>query len=131
MMIDNCVITWWTKNKTALQHQPWKQNLQPQVWRSKILYGSEGCYICRRVRDSEGSFIYIDNQAAIVQLESESGSCKSKHVDIRLKYAKEWLNDGKLKAKYTETKNQLVDIFSKALPKKTLEDLRTRMWIKI
>ena len=55
----------------------------------------------------------VDNQAAITQLNDESSSCKAKHVDVKLKFAKDHITRGDIKPKFVDTANQVADISRK------------------
>jgi hypothetical protein len=72
MMIDICVITWWTKKQKCIATSNMEAEftaaslaIKDFVWIRGLL---EECKICY----SEESFIYIDNQAAIEQLQEQT-----------------------------------------------------------
>ena len=68
--------------------------------------------------------LYIDNQSAIQIIKDLRYHCKTKHIDIKYKFIREYYNDGMFTIVYVNTVNQQADILTKALPVKSFEYLR-------
>ncbi|CEG42757.1 FOG: Transposon-encoded proteins with TYA, reverse transcriptase, integrase domains in various combinations [Plasmopara halstedii] len=68
--------------------------------------------------------LFVDNQAAIVQLKGESSTSKLKHVDIRYKYVQERIRNGMLEVKYVQSEEMKADLMTKALSVTKLGELR-------
>ena len=66
---------------------------------------------------------YCDNQAAIKIAHSQEGTAKTKHMDVRLQFLKEYIKDGRIELKYVSTEANLADSFTKALTRNTFEKL--------
>jgi hypothetical protein len=73
--------------------------------------------------------LWIDNQAGIKQIENESSSSESKHVDVKLKFIRDFAAKRVLKPQYLATSDMIADLLTKALPAPRLVDLRTRIGI--
>lgn len=66
----------------------------------------------------------IDNQAAIQQIDNEPASSNSKHVDIKMKFLRDYALKGKIKTEFTETKAMVADLLTRALPAHRILELR-------
>ncbi|XP_070021645.1 uncharacterized protein LOC142178095 [Nicotiana tabacum] len=73
-------------------------------------------YICREV--------FVDNQAAIAISNNLVFHGKTKHFNIKLFYLRDLQKERSVRLKYCKSDPQLVDIFTKALPKNKFEFLR-------
>lgn len=69
------------------------------------------------------SLLYMDNQAAISQIESEASSNKSKHVDIKYKFIKDYQQKNLIKTELVSTTDMKADILTKALSAPTFRNL--------
>jgi hypothetical protein len=69
--------------------------------------------------------LLMDNQAAITSVMNEASSSKTKHVDIRHKYIKDYYQKGYLLPAYVPTANMKADILTKSMPGSTFERLRS------
>lgn len=75
--------------------------------------------------------LYIDNQAAISQVESEASSSKSKHVHIKHKFLKkEYYRKGAIKPVNVPTADMKADILTKATSTPTFRLLREMIGLK-
>ena len=54
---------------------------------------------------------------------------KTKHISIKYHYVRELVQDKEVKMEYVHTKDQIVDIFTKALPKDAHEYLRGKLGV--
>ena len=65
--------------------------------------------------------VLIDNIDAIEMLDSKTGKCRTKHVDTRYHWIKQFLNDEIVEVKYIKSKNNMADICTKNLQPKLFE----------
>ena len=56
----------------------------------------------------------MDNQAAISQLENEESSTRAKHINIKIKFIKDYAKKGIVKPTYVSTKAMAADLLTKA-----------------
>ena len=54
---------------------------------------------------------------------------KTKHIAIKYHYVRELVQDKEIKMEYVHTKEQIADIFTKALPKDAHEYLRRKLGV--
>lgn len=54
---------------------------------------------------------------------------KTKHIAIKYHYLRELVQDNKVKLEYVNTKEKIIDIFTKDLPKDTHEYLRGKLGV--
>ena len=72
--------------------------------------------------------IYCDNQGAIKILNNLTSSGKTKHLDLKLQYVKEKVRkDERISVNYINTKENVADIFTKALSKGPFCKLRDKL----
>ena len=55
---------------------------------------------------------------------------KIKHIAIKYHYVRELVEDKQVKMEYINSKEQIIDIFTKLLPKDSLEYLRGKIGVK-
>ncbi|GKA38183.1 retrovirus-related pol polyprotein from transposon TNT 1-94, partial [Tanacetum coccineum] len=65
--------------------------------------------------------LYCDNQSAIALCCNNVQHSRSKHIDIRHHFIKEQVENRVAEVYFVETKYQLADIFTKALPRESFE----------
>ena len=75
----------------------------------------------------EASIVYGDNLPAINSIGNDSSKCRTKYIDIRLKFSGEVVSAKKLKIKYLRTAVNSADIFTKPLPAPRFRELRDKM----
>jgi hypothetical protein len=63
----------------------------------------------------EVPILYIDNQAALLNLKEARNSVKLKHVAIRFHFARSLVQEGKIQVEYCPTAKNVADLFTKAL----------------
>lgn len=67
--------------------------------------------------------IKCDNQGAISLSRNNVVSAKSKHIDIRLHYLRDYVDDGSVRFEYVNSRENIADMFTKALPGARVKDL--------
>ena len=73
--------------------------------------------------------LYCDNTSAINISKNPMMHTKIKHIAIKYHYVRELVQDKKVKMEYINIKEQIVDIFTKALPKDAHEYLRGKIGV--
>ena len=71
--------------------------------------------------------VYEDNQSTIKIALNPWAMRRTRHVEVRVKWISELVEDGKINLEYIDTKNQIADIFTKALSTETFESLRASL----
>jgi hypothetical protein len=61
--------------------------------------------------------VMADNQGAIALTKNNKFHARTKHIDLHYHFVCEAVEDGKIMMKYIPTSDNIVDIFTKALPK--------------
>ncbi|KAG3114216.1 hypothetical protein PI124_g1697 [Phytophthora idaei] len=67
--------------------------------------------------------LHVDNQAAIKQTEGKDSSSKAKHIDVRLKFIKDFVSKNAVVVKYWESRVMRADQLTKAFSAPRLEEL--------
>nr|GFA75994.1 copia protein [Tanacetum cinerariifolium] len=74
--------------------------------------------------------MYYDNQSAIALSCNSVQHSRSKHIDIRHHFIKEHVEKKVVELYFVETKYQLVDIFTKALPRERFDTILSLLGVK-
>eukprot|EP00253_Pinus_taeda_P003353 PITA_03353 len=80
------------------------------IWLSNIMF----CLFGQALRPS---IIYYDNQSCIKLTKNPVFHDKSKHIEIKYHFIRDYVQKGAIKLEYISTNEQVVDIFTKALPR--------------
>ena len=75
--------------------------------------------------------LYCDNQSAIAVAKNDQYHACTKHIDIRYHFIRESISREIIEIRYCPTENMVADIFTKALPVKTFEHLRTLLGVHL
>ncbi|GJS52720.1 retrovirus-related pol polyprotein from transposon TNT 1-94 [Tanacetum coccineum] len=91
-------------------------------------------WMCSQLSDYGFTFnkilLYCDNQSAIALCCNNVQHSRSKHIDIRNNFIKEQVENKVVEVYFVETKYQLADIFTKALPRECFELLLPLLGMK-
>jgi hypothetical protein len=71
--------------------------------------------------------LYIDNNSALKLTRNPEFHSRSKHIDIKHHFIREKVDEGVINTQRVETRDNLADVFTKALPRPTHEDLVNRL----
>eukprot|EP00253_Pinus_taeda_P036098 PITA_36098 len=80
------------------------------IWVRKMLFGLFGQIL-------RPSVIYCDNQSCIKLKENPVFHNKSKHIEIKYHFIRDYVQKGAVKLEYISTNEHVADIFTKALPR--------------
>ena len=69
----------------------------------------------------EPVIIYCDNTSIVSMSKNHVLHYKTKHISIKYHVLREKVVEKEIRLEYVNTKKQIVDIFTKALPKDTFE----------
>ena len=73
--------------------------------------------------------LFIDNKSAIALCKNQVHHDRSKHIDIRLHFIRECIEDGKVQVEHVGTERQLADLLTKALGRVRFSLLR--QWLGV
>ena len=71
--------------------------------------------------------LQADNQPGISTVQNAKISRGNKHIAVRYYFIKDYVKERELKIEYVPTKENVADIMTKALTKKTFEYLRSKL----
>ncbi|KGO69328.1 Integrase, catalytic core [Penicillium italicum] len=71
--------------------------------------------------------LYIDNNAALKLTRNPEFHSRAKHIDVKHNFIREKVEEGLIDTQRVNTKDNLADVFTKALPRSTHEDLVGRL----
>ena len=68
-----------------------------------------------------------DNQACIHIAENPVSQKRTRQIDIKYHFIRDYIDDGTISVKYCPTKDMLADILTKAMPRPAFQGLRSRI----
>ena len=71
--------------------------------------------------------IYIDNNSALKLTRNPEFHNRSKHIDVKHHFIREKVDEGVINTQRVDTKDNLADLFTKALPRPAHEGLVNRL----
>ena len=77
----------------------------------------------------EPTEIYCDNKSTIAMAKNSVYHSRTKHIAIKYHFLRETTANKDIEIKYCNTEDQVADIFTKALPRAKLEQLRDMLGI--
>ena len=69
----------------------------------------------------------VDNQAAIKQLQNEASAAIAKHVDIKLKFLKDYVKQGNVLPEHVASKDMVADLLTNTLSTPRVEELQNKI----
>jgi hypothetical protein len=80
-------------------------------------------------RGLEAIPLFCDNQGAIRVANNPELHRKMKHVELRFRFVQQAQKTGVINARYIDSRNQVADIFTKALPTPSFQYLRQKLGV--
>ncbi|MCO5607756.1 hypothetical protein L7F22_061957 [Adiantum nelumboides] len=71
--------------------------------------------------------IYLDSQSALAVARNSVFHARTKHIEVHYHYVRERLSAGEISSAYVPTQDNLADLFTKALSRRSLK-LSTKLW---
>lgn len=126
LLLNNDIICWQTKKQSiialstaeaelyaateAIKDALWLQNMLQEIYNIIVPIT-----------------MYIDNLATISIIENNTDYGKSKHINIRFKYVKNYLSNNHINIKWVESKNNIADILTKRMANPAFESIRDQL----
>ena len=114
--MGSTVVSWFNRKQKSValssfeaEYMAASQALCEAIWLCKMLVGLFG----QRLRPT---VIYCDNQHCIKLTENPMFHDRSKHIEIRYHFIRDYVQRGVVKHEYISTDEQVVDILTKSLP---------------
>ena len=123
-----CAIMWWcrTLRTVALSSQDAEFMTLSDTSREVVFI--QNLLFALGYMDKDTAFpIFGDNRGSITLANNPSDHQKSKHLDVRYFFVRQKVEEERIKIHWVETKDQLADLFTKALP----EDQHWRLTLAI
>lgn len=80
---------------------------------------------------STSTNIFEDNQSCLKLIKEEKLSGRSKHIDVRYYFVKDYIEKGFVDCTYCPTENMVADLLTKPLPASRIKMLRSECGVKI
>ena len=115
--LGSAVVSWFNRKQksvalslTEAEYMAVSQASCEAIWLRKLLVGLFG-------QELRPTMIYCDNQSCIKLSENPVFHDRSKHIEIRYHFIRDWVQRGAVRLAYVSTNDQVADILTKSLPK--------------
>ena len=115
--LGSAVVSWFSRKQksvalssTEAEYMAASQASCEAIWLRKLLVRLFG-------RELRSTTIYCDNQSCIKLSENPVFHDRSKHIEIRYHFIRDWVQRGAVRLVYVSTDDQVADILTKSLPK--------------
>lgn len=124
--LGNCTVGWKSQQQrtvalstTEAEYIAACEAVKDIVWMNRFL---------NEISDrAEANHLYLDNQSTIKLIKNPEYHKRTKHIDVKYHFIREKFNDAEFQLYFVNTKEQLADILTKALPKPIFECLRNSL----
>jgi hypothetical protein len=127
IMINDCVVSWAAKKQTIIATSTAYAEIIANYdticelnWITDFISELNINYVKPVV-------LYCDNQAAVEFSKHDTNHSRSKHIAIKYYYVKEQVDQGVVTLRWISTKDQIADIFTKALTKNQHQLLSSKL----
>jgi hypothetical protein len=131
LVLLNSVPVWWScKKQTCVALSTLEAEYIAAADLSKVLIGIIQLLEEIQVPTMQTTTLWMDNQAAIVNITQETSSSRLKHVDTKLKFLCDRARQLQIRPRYVKSEDMLADIFTKPLPQQRLYTLKSKIGIR-
>lgn len=121
------LVTWRSKKQPVVsrssaeaEFRALSQGICEGIWLKRVLHEIG-------ILNSDPIKVLCDNQSAISIAKNPVHHDRTKHVEIDRHFIKENIENGTISLQYTPTSQQTADILTKAVPRKTFENLTSKL----
>lgn len=129
IMFSNCPIMWCCNKQKCIALSSTEaeiialcKGLQDLLWIKDVV---------SEISSVKNVCIFEDNQSCIKSIVNENSSGRLKHIDIKLKFARNIVKENDINIAYVESRVQIADMLTKALPKTKLNELLSLCCLKL
>jgi len=99
---------------------------------NSLFYVMELRNFLREIGECPKVIIYEDNAAVLAVIKNGTGcNGTSKHMNVKIGYVKQVIEENNFEIKYLDTKNMIADILTKPIVGKSFLELRERLFEKL
>jgi hypothetical protein len=115
--LGSTVVSWFSRKQKSValssaeaEYMAASQASCEAIWLRKLLVGLFG-------HELRPTMIHCDNQSCIKLSENPVFHDRSKHIEIRYHFIRDWVQRGAVQLEYISTDEQIADILTKSLPR--------------
>ena len=80
-------------------------------------------------KQEQATILFCDNMSAIAMARNPVFHQKTRHINRRIHFIREAVQEGVIEMKFCSSEEQLTDIFTKGLPKERFNQLRAKLGV--
>ncbi|KAJ0395767.1 hypothetical protein P43SY_005684 [Pythium insidiosum] len=127
VMMNGMLIGWLCRKQTAVA-----LSTAEAEFVAAALAGKEALGVLELARELELEvelpvLMHMDNQAAIKQVENEATSSQQKHVDVKVKFLRDYCSKKIVRPQFVQSKDMKADVLTKWMPGPRLLELREKI----
>ena len=121
------LVTWRSKKQAVVS-----RSSAESEYRALALGICEGMWLQRLLRELKvevqvSALMFTDSQAAISIAKNPVHHDRTKHIEIDRHFISEKVNTGVIQLSYIPTRQQIADVFTKALPRITFDEINSKL----
>jgi hypothetical protein len=129
--LNGMSIGWLCKKQGAVALSTMEAEYVSAARTAQELFGVKSLLSELGIETSSPMKMYMDNQAAIKQITNEGSSSKSKHIDVKLKFLKDYAQKSVLAPEYVSTNLMKADLLTKSFGGVKIQELRESVGLKL
>jgi len=127
--LGDCLVSWLSKKQTSISLSTAEAKyIAVANYCTQILWMKEALKDVN-IGTNQPITMYCDNTSAISLGKNPVMHSKTKHIPIKYHFLREQVADQNIILEYINTKEKIVDIFTKALPREAFEHLHQKMGV--
>nr|KYP65665.1 Copia protein [Cajanus cajan] len=131
MKLGSVPISWKTKKQTTISRSSSEVEYRAMTNATSEIIWLRGLLSALQVPCCDSTILHCDNQSAIHIANNPVFHERTKHIEVDFHFIREHIQSGTIFASYLHTRQQLADIFTKALGCILFHDLLSKLVFKI
>ena len=128
-MYANAAVTWQCKKQQCISQSTTEAEYVSAAAAAKEIVWFKKLFSDCKIKIDE-CVLYVDNTSAIKLIKNPEFHQRSKHIDVKYHYVRDLYNRKEMEVEYVKSKDQLADVFTKALPGPQFLDLVRKIGLR-
>ncbi|CAI5705568.1 unnamed protein product [Peronospora effusa] len=130
IMVNGATVRWHCKKQSAVAVSTAEAEFVAAAAGGQEVLGLKELFSELGLQVKTPIVLAMDNQVAIKQIKNEASSASAKHVDVKLKFLRDYATKEVVKPSFVKSHDMLADLLTKALPAPRVVELRLKVGLK-